>query len=59
MREPANAVSASGNQIELGLGVKPVSKSDGSAQLDVKVRCLCGNSMATGPVVKVQFSRHA
>jgi hypothetical protein len=56
MREPANAVSAAGNQIELGLGVKPVSKSDGSAQLDVKVRCLCGNSMATGPVVKVQFS---
>uniref|UniRef100_A0ACD6AR01 Uncharacterized protein n=1 Tax=Avena sativa TaxID=4498 RepID=A0ACD6AR01_AVESA len=53
MREPANAVSASGNQIELGLGVKP----DGSAQLDVKVRCLCGNSMATGSMIKCDHPR--
>ncbi|XP_047091381.1 E3 SUMO-protein ligase SIZ2-like [Lolium rigidum] len=57
MREPATAVSASGNQIELGLAVKPVSKSDGSAQLDVKVRCLCGNSMATGSMVKCDHPR--
>jgi hypothetical protein len=56
MRDPANAVSASGNQIESGFGVMPISKSDGSAQLDMKVRCLCGNNMATGSMIKVQFS---
>ena len=55
MREPANAVSASGNQNELGYSVMPMKNPDDSAQLDIKVRCPCGNSMATGSMIQVQF----
>ena len=56
MGEPTNTISASINQIESGHSVNPKKKSDDSAQLDVKVRCPCGNSMATGSMIKVQFS---
>ncbi|CAM0874327.1 unnamed protein product [Alopecurus aequalis] len=54
MREPANAVPASGNLIEFG---QPKWNSDGSAQLDVKVCCPCGNSMATGSMIKCDHPR--
>uniref|UniRef100_A0A453HRP3 E3 SUMO-protein ligase SIZ1 n=1 Tax=Aegilops tauschii subsp. strangulata TaxID=200361 RepID=A0A453HRP3_AEGTS len=57
MREPANAVSASGNQNELGYSVMPMKNPDDSAQLDIKVRCPCGNSMATGSMIQCDHPR--
>lgn len=57
MREPANAVSASGNQNELGYSVMPMKNTDVSAQLDIKVRCPCGNSMATGSMIQCDHPR--
>ena len=57
MREPANAVSASGNQNELGYSVMPMKNPDDSAQLDIKVRCPCGSSMATGSMIQCDHPR--
>uniref|UniRef100_M8BV64 E3 SUMO-protein ligase SIZ2 n=1 Tax=Aegilops tauschii TaxID=37682 RepID=M8BV64_AEGTA len=48
MREPANAVSASGNQNELGYSVMPMKNPDDSAQLDIK---------ATGSVIQCDHPR--
>ena len=53
LHEPANSVAASRNQVDSGLSVKPKKKLNESAQVDVKVRCPCGNSMANGPMIKV------
>lgn len=55
MNGSTNAVPASRNQTDSGHIVKPKRKSDDSAQLDVKVRCPCGYSMANDSMIKVLF----
>ncbi|XP_062201935.1 E3 SUMO-protein ligase SIZ2-like [Phragmites australis] len=52
MQDPTNTVAASRSHIESGYNVKPKKKSDDSAQLDVKVRCPCGNSIPKDPMIK-------
>ncbi|KAI4991509.1 hypothetical protein ZWY2020_039880 [Hordeum vulgare] len=52
LHSPANSAAASANQIDSGQSVKPKKKLNGSAQKDVKVRCPCGNSMASASMIK-------
>uniref|UniRef100_A0A0E0P0J0 SP-RING-type domain-containing protein n=1 Tax=Oryza rufipogon TaxID=4529 RepID=A0A0E0P0J0_ORYRU len=54
MNGSTNAVPASRNQTDSGHIVKPKRKSDDSAQLDVKVRCPCGYSMANDSMIKCE-----
>ncbi|KAF8648923.1 hypothetical protein HU200_064455 [Digitaria exilis] len=44
MQDPTTIVAASRSHIESGHSVKPKKKLDDSAELNVKVRCPCGNS---------------
>ncbi|CAM0950554.1 unnamed protein product [Alopecurus aequalis] len=52
LHEPENSVATSRNQVDSGLSVKPKKKLNESAQVDVKVCCPCGNSMANVPMIK-------
>ncbi|KAL6597535.1 hypothetical protein ACP70R_046975 [Stipagrostis hirtigluma subsp. patula] len=52
MQDPTNTVAASRSHIESGHGVKPKKKPSDSVQLDMKVRCPCGNSMPNNSMIK-------
>ncbi|XP_062197553.1 E3 SUMO-protein ligase SIZ2-like isoform X2 [Phragmites australis] len=52
MQDPTNTVAASRSHIESGYSAKPKKKSDNSAELDVKVRCPCGNFMPKDSMIK-------
>uniref|UniRef100_A0A0D9XN58 SP-RING-type domain-containing protein n=1 Tax=Leersia perrieri TaxID=77586 RepID=A0A0D9XN58_9ORYZ len=55
MHGSTNVVPASRDQTDPGYIAKPKRKSDDYAQLDVKVRCPCGYSMANDSLIKVLF----
>ncbi|XP_034604089.1 E3 SUMO-protein ligase SIZ2 isoform X1 [Setaria viridis] len=52
MQDPASTVATSRSHIESGHSVKPKKKPDNSAELNVKVRCPCGNSKPNDPMIK-------
>jgi E3 SUMO-protein ligase PIAS1 len=53
MQEPASNVAVSRSHIESGHSVKSKKKSDDSGELNVKVRCPCGNSKPIDSMIKV------
>jgi hypothetical protein len=52
MQEPASNVAVSRSHIESGHSVKSKKKSDDSGELNVKVRCPCGNSKPNDSMIK-------